>query len=109
MNTTPPWSRVLATQPVRTTGVPACSARRSPHMCVRPPGSFPRSPIAVLMLPSFGSQLGPVSLVLRVDPFDSPGQHDVGNPHAIRQPLHRHGAFPLLAFAHQDDVLDPCP
>ena len=34
-NTTPPWSRRVATQPHTTTAVPACSDRSSPARCVR--------------------------------------------------------------------------
>src|SRR5262245_4905519 len=34
MNTTPPWSRRVSTQPFRVTVLPACSRRSSPHVCV---------------------------------------------------------------------------
>ncbi len=49
-NTTPPWSRDARppTRSARRSRRPA-PARRSPHMCVRPPGRWPSSPFTEML------------------------------------------------------------
>ena len=76
MKVTPPWSRRRATQPQSVTSAPACSARSSPHACVRIAVAYVDRSLIRPRCPPRGAAATSASATVSCDAVVEPAQRD---------------------------------